>query len=371
MTEEEQLGYGAYGQVIKRDNKAIKKFKDTCSLIQEYSASIYLKGSENVICALGYDLIKKEIIYPLYNEDLQKWVLRKMNQWHERNFDEAAKIQDIIQILKQILIGLIHIHDKGMVHGDLKPRNILLNNENELVIADLGFISVRYYSKCAYCTPKYSESQINKSYKHDIYSFGIMVMKILLGNIVKTETVKNYEEMHHLTQSIKNQIFRDILSRIVSQDITQRPSAREILLTISGQDYHTIPQPRRKYHVSHSEEIEKHVKEEMKRISEHYVLYREEKFTAAIIYFLTTREIPQTLYDKYIKAMLYIMSSIYFQPHDKYYKFYTHKKNKHGDFLTNKHGQNLKFDKIIEYNLVNEVNKLLMCNTFIRIIMMH
>jgi serine/threonine protein kinase len=41
-------------------------------------------------------------------------------------------------LFKQIIQGLAYIHDRGIVHRDLKLENILIDNEGVVKIADFG-----------------------------------------------------------------------------------------------------------------------------------------------------------------------------------------------------------------------------------------
>jgi serine/threonine protein kinase len=42
------------------------------------------------------------------------------------------------QLTRQLGAGLAHAHERGVIHGDLKPRNIFVNNDGELRILDFG-----------------------------------------------------------------------------------------------------------------------------------------------------------------------------------------------------------------------------------------
>ncbi len=50
----------------------------------------------------------------------------------------AEELARLRQLLPQLAAGLDHLHDAGLVHRDITPRNIMVDQDGRLVILDFG-----------------------------------------------------------------------------------------------------------------------------------------------------------------------------------------------------------------------------------------
>lgn len=88
----------------------------------------------------------------------------------------------------QILEGLVYLHANDIVYRDLKPENVLLNEDGNILLADFG-ISKRLKNdsktKSFVGTPEYVSPEVIKEQGHgkavDIWSFGILLYEMAVG----------------------------------------------------------------------------------------------------------------------------------------------------------------------------------------------
>ena len=52
--------------------------------------------------------------------------------------DPGAWLTEFIRLASEIYDGLAHIHAHGIIHGDLKPANVLIDKAGRAKITDLG-----------------------------------------------------------------------------------------------------------------------------------------------------------------------------------------------------------------------------------------
>lgn len=102
----------------------------------------------------------------------------------------TAKVTDALrlQIVQQLLNGLSHLHACGYIHRDLKPRNILLDKNGTVKIADFGFarpLQTQDLAETLCGSPMYMAPEImlhqKYSAKADVWSLGVLVYEMFCG----------------------------------------------------------------------------------------------------------------------------------------------------------------------------------------------
>lgn len=116
--------------------------------------------------------------------------------------------------LSQAVTALEHIHERGIVHRDIKPDNMLIDREGRLKITDLGLAKVCLEADTGMTltgmvmgSPHYmSPEQINDSksvdHRTDLYALGICFFQMLTGRVPFSQTSAAAVCIAHLQEPV-------------------------------------------------------------------------------------------------------------------------------------------------------------------------
>src|SRR5918998_113929 len=89
----------------------------------------------------------------------------------------------LLRVAADVASGLTHAHERGIIHRDIKPRNILLDERGSPKLADFGIaraLDGTYLGTVAYSSPEQLRGQ-RITPKSDIYSFGATLYHAAVG----------------------------------------------------------------------------------------------------------------------------------------------------------------------------------------------
>ncbi|MGE0610001.1 MAG: serine/threonine protein kinase [Pirellulales bacterium] len=230
----------------KQQRFAIKVLLDDTRTDREQRG--YMANEWNVGRMLSHPRVIRMVEYSQQNGlpylALELFRVPNLKTWMRNNPRQLPPL--VQQIVRQAADGLSHLHEKGWIHRDIKPDNLLVSPEGECKLVDFalaqrptGFLAklLKRRGKIQGTRSYISPEQIRGGaldFRSDIYNFGCMLHELLGGKPPYTGADTNDLLNKHLSASIPvleasnrnvTSEFADLVRRMLAKQPQKRPAS--------------------------------------------------------------------------------------------------------------------------------------------------
>ena len=163
---------------LSNDEKFIRRFKREALSVSNLS-------HPNIVEV--YDVGEEDGNYYIVMEYIEGKTLKQLLQ--KRG---ALTLNEVIDIITQLTDGLAHAHEAYIIHRDIKPQNIMIEDNGLVKITDFGIAMALNSTQLTqtnsvmgsvhYLPPEQANGK-GSTVKSDIYSLGILMYELLTGSV--------------------------------------------------------------------------------------------------------------------------------------------------------------------------------------------
>lgn len=210
-------------KMISRDKYQTKRQKK--NLKMEIKIHKQLEH-ENIIKLISYfeDKFFVYLVMELGDDDLFNYL----------NHNQLSDNQ-IIEIIYQLILAINYLHQKEIIHSDIKLENILLV-KNKIKLCDFGLSTQNYFHYGAIGTVECMAPEIIKgdvySNKIDVWSFGIVLYYLVYGKspfLQRSDMITKRAICEKELDFPEETIFTDLIKKCLEKDASKRYSAKDLL----------------------------------------------------------------------------------------------------------------------------------------------
>merc|ERR1719471_2593260 len=184
IDDQEQLGGGRFGKVYQADYNgatvAMKRVnvENQENFIKECDLFFEVSTHPNICRYFGFSEIN-HIFYIVMEFFQNGSILHTMQKGHTFSLDQK------VNICRQMSAGILHLHRKGVIHGDIAARNVLIDvRQMRVAVTDFGFSRrVGDTSKSRYISTRWAAPELTHEFiftlASDVYALGVTCMEVL------------------------------------------------------------------------------------------------------------------------------------------------------------------------------------------------
>jgi len=223
-----RISSGSFGEVylvidnILGKTVALKILKKTSN-----EAARSLKKEFSILSTLDHPNLVKVFDFGFTKDNKPFFTMELLKGMNLREyFQETRNIEHLYDIIHQALLALRHLHNNKVLHGDIKPENIIVTSDARLKLLDFGLIiapstkRIKISGTPGYIAPEVLKEKIY-SETSDLFSLGVTLSEAITGKINPS-----YEELKAklFSLGVKNHLsFSNFIFGLMANDPLERP----------------------------------------------------------------------------------------------------------------------------------------------------
>ncbi|HDS08730.1 MAG TPA: serine/threonine protein kinase [Firmicutes bacterium] len=253
----EQIGQGGTATIYKGIQKSLDRYvvikelhphlvnnENFIARFEREAKASALLNHENIVQIIDFG--KEGESYFIALEFIDGMSLKEL-----KDKSSTYPLEITLYLIAEICKGLEHAHEKGIIHRDIKPGNVMLSSEGKVKITDFGLAQAKQFNSVtvtgsligtpAYMSPEQAAGK-KVDQQTDIFSLGVMFYEMATGqkpfdgeNYTSVITkILSYKPKHtfEISGSIPKEI-NDMIMRSLEKDVEKRyPTVAELLADI-------------------------------------------------------------------------------------------------------------------------------------------
>lgn len=245
LIQKEPLGKGRFGDVYKVKEKRTENVfavKVLCVNTEDEEQKTTIRREiRNQTCVTHPNIVK---LYGIFSGNERFFLLMEYvingDLWKRAKESPNGRLEEkfVSKCTNQLIDALSLLHSKNIFHRDVKPENVLLDENDNVKLTDFGWSIASRTKRNTFCgTLDYLSPELVKSIPHDhhvdIWSLGVLVYDVLAGSapFARKTFKKTYEAIENVdykTPDFFSDNVKNFLKLIFVSDMKQRAELHDL-----------------------------------------------------------------------------------------------------------------------------------------------
>ncbi len=242
---QEKIGEGGMAVVYRALDKRLNRLVAVKIMREEMASDEELKrrfcSESQAVAMLSHPNIVA--VYDVSHSDKTEYIVMELidgitlKQYMDRRGALSGK--ETVHFSKQIARALGHAHERGIIHRDIKPQNVLLLRDGTIKVTDFGIAALenewqendgQAIGSIHYIAPEQARGELPDA-RSDIYSLGVVMYEMLTGEVPYTGDTLGEIAIKHMNavptpirqfnQDLP-EVLEEIIDRAMAPNLTDR-----------------------------------------------------------------------------------------------------------------------------------------------------